>query len=429
MCAFEEFSHFLGFDWASEHHDVCVLDAQGRVLLQFRFADTAAGWRSFREKLPPGGVLAVAVETSSGTFVDRLMEAGLTVFPVQPVKSKQYRKRIAPSGASDDQRDAWALADALRLDGRHWKALRPEDPLILELRLLCRDQVVLIEERTAKVNQLRAALQEYYPAALEAFTDWTKPSAWDFVLTFPTPQALELAGRRTQQRFLHTHHLGQPQALARRLEVFSRAREFEGTAPTTAAKSRLGVALAKCLRTLEAQIRLYDERIQELYNQHPDREWFGTLPISQDGRTAPRLLAELGHDRARFDSAQALQCQGGTAPVTQRSGMFVSHKFRRACNKHLRYAIHWFADLSRGGCTWAEAYYQEKRRQGMPHAAALRCLGQRWFKIIWKMWQTRRPYDPQFHMENQLRHGSWILQLKNPRVQPAPALNVSQECG
>jgi hypothetical protein len=28
------------------------------------------------------------------------------------------------------------------------------------------------------VNQLQAALAEYYPLALESFDDWTKPFAW-----------------------------------------------------------------------------------------------------------------------------------------------------------------------------------------------------------------------------------------------------------
>jgi len=30
---------------------------------------------------------------------------------------------------------AWSFADALRVDGQDWKALRPEEPLIKELRL------------------------------------------------------------------------------------------------------------------------------------------------------------------------------------------------------------------------------------------------------------------------------------------------------
>jgi hypothetical protein len=46
------------------------------------------------------------------------------------------------------------------------------------------------------VNQLIAALHEYYPTALEAFEDWTLPAAWAFVEAFATPQALAAAGKR-----------------------------------------------------------------------------------------------------------------------------------------------------------------------------------------------------------------------------------------
>jgi len=57
--------------------------------------------------------------------------------------------------------------------------------------LLCNDEVSLIQQRTQLVNQLQQALVEYYPAALQAFDDWTSPATWDFVIAFPTPEALE----------------------------------------------------------------------------------------------------------------------------------------------------------------------------------------------------------------------------------------------
>jgi hypothetical protein len=46
------------------------------------------------------------------------------------------------------------------------------------------------------------------------------------------------------------------------------------------------------------------------------------------------------------------------------------------------------------------------------HACALRCLGQRWLKILWKMWQSRQAYDEALHALNQQKHGSWVLELK-----------------
>ena len=85
---------------------------------------------------------------------------------------------------------------------------------------------------------------------------------------------------------------------------------------------------------------------------------------------------------------------------------------RRACNKNLRHAMHLFADKSRAQCAWAATYYDTLRERGQSHAQALRCLGQRWLKIIWKMWQTRTPYDGELHLKNQLAHGSWVLQIQ-----------------
>jgi transposase len=421
MRPFHEHTHLAGLDWAKRHHDVVIVDRTGTVAVQFRFDESAEGWHVFREKLKPFPSMAVAIETSSGPVVDRLFDAGCSVYPVQPLAAKSYRQRKAPSGVKDDRLDAWSLADALRTDGHAWRALRPEDSLTAELRLLCRDEHVLIEQRTAMVNQLQEALHDYYPAALEAFEDWTQPAAWAFVERFPSPEYLQKAGRRPCERFLRSQGLNKGQSLQKRLEIFARATQHAGAVHAVAAKSQLAITLVKMLNLLEERLDFYRQRIQELYDQHPDRDWFGSLPISQEGKTAPRLLAELGTVRECFDSPDALQCHAGTAPVRIQTGHHVKGlvRIRLACNKHLRYAIHWFADLSRARCPWASAYYAQKRSEGHGHASALRCLGKRWLKIIWKLWQTRSAYDPDLHQKNQLKHGSWVLKLiPSAPVQP-----------
>jgi hypothetical protein len=93
--------------------------------------------------------VGVAIETSQGAAVDQLLQSDYTLFPVHPVAAQRYRERKAPSGTKTDHLDAWALGDALRLDGHSWKALEPLDPLTQQLRLLCRDEVALIQQRTA----------------------------------------------------------------------------------------------------------------------------------------------------------------------------------------------------------------------------------------------------------------------------------------
>jgi len=411
----QQYPLFVGFDWASDHHDVVGLDARGQIVLDLRVEDTAEGWACLRQTLLDrvGGDLsrvAVSVETCNGPAVERLLEMGCQVYPLNPKAAERYRDRKAPMGSKSDRLDAWSFGDALRTDGHGWRLLQSDDPLTQELRILCRDEVQLIQQRTALVVQLRAALREYYPAALEAFDDWTHPSAWAFVEAFPTPGDLVRAGKRRWEKFLHVHKLYRPQTAARRMETFAQADRFAGPPAVTRAKSRLVLATAAQLKVLQKQIDQYRQAIGELFARHPDHDVFGSLP-GAGPKIAPRLMAELGDRRDRFEEAQSLQCYGGTAPVTEQSGKKRWVHFRTGCNKHLRAALHLWANLSREKSTWAQVYYQHKRDQGKRHATALRCLAQRWLKILWKMWQTHSRYDEALHTRNQTLHGSWVVQL------------------
>jgi transposase len=230
------------------------------------------------------------------------------------------------------------------------------------------------------------------------------------------------AGKRAQEKFMHTHKLYHSKELyERRLLLFAQAREFCGTAAVTQAKRLLAMTLTHQLRVLQEHLDAYRQRITKLFAQHPDHDLFGSLP-GTGPKLAPRLLAELGDDRARFDSAEGLQCYAGTAPVSYQSGKIRKSRLRRACQLSLRAAVHHWANLSRKKCVWADAYYDRKREQGMNHACALRCLGQRWIKILWKMWQTHTRYDADLHQRNQIKHGSWVLALVTaPSNSAAPA--------
>jgi len=242
-----------------------------------------------------------------------------------------------------------------------------------------------------------------------------------FVQRIPTAQALKEAGKRKWEKFLHSRHLWRAESAPRRLELFARATEFCGSAPMTNAKSQLALSLVSMLFALEKQLGIYRQRIEELFKRHPDHDLFGSLP-GAGPKIGPRLLSEIGDDRARFgNELQPLQCLAGTAPVTRRTGKartnpprWPCHQ-RWACDKHLRHAMHLFAEQTLSRCAWAEIYYRHHRQKGRSHADALRRLGQRWITIIYRMWMDRKPYDAMLHNQNQLRHGSWVLRFNNPK--------------
>jgi transposase len=410
MKEWKEITHYAGFDWARDHHLVVIVNQAGQIVADLEFEHSVDGWKRFGEMTAEFPNLAVAIETSQGTAVDQLLQRECAVYPVNPAAAASYRQRKAPSGTKTDHIDGWSLADALRVDGHGWKPLQPADELSTQLRLLCRDEVALIQQRTLLANQLQQALVEYYPAALEAFENWVSPASWDFIVEFPTPEALVKAGKRRWEKFLHTHRLWRSETLEKRLKIFSQADQFKASAPVTKAKSQLALSLCKLLRTLQQQLDQYRKQIEALFKEHPDHGLFGSLPGAKK-MLAPRLLAAIGSDPERYGRFQVLQSYAGTAPISFQSGQIHKARIRWNCDRFMRHTLHLWADCFRRATAWGQAYYQKKRRDGMTHACAIRCLGQRLLKIVFRMITEKKPYDAELHARNQLKHGSWVPAL------------------
>ena len=415
------FRHLVGLDWAGKEHVLCAVDERGAIAWRLTISNDLDGWARLKthfEKLGAASTIAVAVETNCGMVVEQVLNLGVSVYPVPPAGVKAYRERTAGSGAKDDELDAYCLADALRTDGHRWRVLRQDSEHVRRLRLLCRDEIHLIEKRTALYLELRAALRECYPTVLEAFEDITLVCVLDFLTTFPSAAELARKGKKSWRAFLHTHRMAEPESYQRRMAIFATAAAWKVPVPVVQAKSLLVAALVAQIRLLNQQLKTYGKQIEEVFDTHQDAGLFASLP-GVGAKLGPRLLAFIGSDRERFESSASLQCYGGTAPVTRSSGKFRAVARRLACDKDLANALFQMAEGSCVTCAWAKVYLDSKKKQ-MGYAAAVRALAQRWVKIIWKMWQTGTPYDEATHLKNQVEHGSWVLAL-NPAPAPAAA--------
>jgi hypothetical protein len=107
---------FVGDDWAEDHHDIEIVNKQGRRLAQRRLADgldgvtrlhdliAAAMPRSWAE-LGPGEAAArvkIGIETERGPWVAALVAAGYEVSAINPMSTARYRERHSTSGARSD---------------------------------------------------------------------------------------------------------------------------------------------------------------------------------------------------------------------------------------------------------------------------------------------------------------------------------------
>ena len=403
-----EARYWAGVDWGHEEHVVCVLDAQATRVSVFRVAHCPKGLQELvvrlRQYEPLGGI---AIESNRGMLIHALLQADCTVYPINPKLSSKWRKAWSVSGAKDDERDALVLAHGLIHQCQWLKALEPDTEPARELALLCEDEMRLIRERTRMVQRLKGTLRQYYPAALEWFKDWTSQSAWDFILTFPTPDSIARAPKKKVYGFLKSHGIGLSAKRRALVEARGSATDWPSDEATTRAKSLLAVSVAKQLRALASALKEYRKRIEQQFETHEDREIFDSLP-GPATKLTPRLACAFGTDRSRFDSAQSIQQLSGTAPVTNQSGKRKAVHMRRGCQKDFRCTLHLFAFQTIRQSSWSRAYYDLSRRRGQSHALALRNLANKWLKILYRMWQNRESYDEQRYIQQLVRKNSPI---------------------
>jgi len=188
---------FLGLDWASLEHAVCVVDESGAVRAQLTAEHSAAGLAELLAQLRRFGepaTLPIAIERPTGLLVDTLVDAGFPVYPVHPNVVKASRARYRAAGSKSDPHDAYVLADVLRTDGHRLRPLRPQRDTTRALRALVRGRDDLVATRVALANQLRALLESFWPGAAAIFADVASPIALAFLARYPTPQSAARLG-------------------------------------------------------------------------------------------------------------------------------------------------------------------------------------------------------------------------------------------
>lgn len=392
--------YYLGVDWGDQHHGLCVQDEAGTLIRQCQVAHTPEGlseWGRWLEEWRAAGLeLWAAIERPEGRVVDFLLDHGVVVYPINPKAVARARDRFRMSATKSDRFDAQVLATFLRTDHPHVHPLRPSSEAAQELKLLTRDHARLVRHQTRVRNQLTETLKAYYPRVLEVFGDLTTHLALDFLQTVSTPAAVTALRKPQWKRFAQQHHLGQ----ARTAELWAQLKRPQVPVPAhvVRAKARLMAVLVAQLMVTHRAVTEYHTEVARFFSTLPAAEWMTTLPGGMSGTTIPRLWAELGDAPARWASWHHLQTHAGTVPVTRQSGQRCAVFFRRACNKHLRQTVWWMAFHSLRQSEWARAYYDAQRARGHHHPQALRALGAKWLKIIFRMWQHQVPYDEQYHL-------------------------------
>src|SRR5215470_11781111 len=395
-----EIAAFVGLDWADQKHVVTLQESGSDRRQRFTLDHTPEALQSWIQSLRDrfgGRPVAIAVEQKRGALIYALMHVEfLHLYPVNPIAVAKLREAFYPSGAKGDPSDADLLLDILISHRRHLRVWTPDDALTRSIQLLTEDRRHVVDERTALTNQLTAALKSYFPQALDWLGDLHTARACAFLQRWPSLQQLKQATPSSIRKF---HKAQGYRGDDKREQLVANIK----TAQPLTQDSAVLLACSMKVHTLVQQIPLlteaierYDQQIAALFDRHDDSTLFGSFP-GAGAALAPRLLAAFGSNRDRFEFASEMQALSGIAPVTEKSGGGIAIHWRLACSKFLRQTFHEFAGCSIAQSDWARACYDQLRKRGKSHHAALRVLAFKWIRIMFRCWKDRKPYDKQIY--------------------------------
>jgi transposase len=275
---------FIGDDWAEEHHDIELVDDEGRVLARRRLPEGIEGVARLHalvaeqlgdEELEPERVrelVKVGIETDRGPWVAALVAAGHEVFAINPLSVARYRERHSTSRAKSDLADAHLLAEIVRVDRAHHRCLAGDSEEVEAIKLVARYHQTLVWERTRHLLRLRAALREFFPAALAAFDDLDAPDTLELLTLAPDPAR---AARLTRRQITAALRRARRRDIDAKTSAIQRALHTEDLSrsdPVQGAYAAVVASQAAVLAALNTQIEALGEVVEAHFGVHPDAE-------------------------------------------------------------------------------------------------------------------------------------------------------------
>jgi transposase len=408
----ETFDWFVGIDWATESHEVCVIDPAGAVVERRSVPHTGDGLRELADRLArlvdgQTGRVAVSIEVPHGAVVETLLERGFAVFSLNPKQLDRFRDRFSPAGAKDDRRDARVLADALRTDRHCFRRLAIMSGQTIRLRELTRTEEEIKEAINGDSNRLKELLHRCYPQILTLAPAADEPWVWALLDLAPTPAKGRKLHETSVERLLRQHRI-------RRLSAAEVCQALRSTplavAPGTveAVSEHLAVLLPR-LQLAHRQLGQVQKRVEAVLDELDEPGESAASPTDENARehrdvdillsapgvgrvTAATMLAQANQAIKERDY-HAFRAQAGLAPVTKASGKSCRVEMRRACDRRLRNACYHMARVASMNDPASRGYYTALRQRGHRHGRALRAVADRQLRILCAMLRDDTLFD------------------------------------
>ncbi len=383
---------WAGIDAGKGHYHVVVVDREGGRLLSRRVGNDEAELTELIDAvLDLACDLTWAVDLADGgaaLVIALLLGRGQRLLYLPGVAVNRAAAAYRGEGKTD-AKDAAIIADQARMR-RDLRALRLEDEVITELRMLTAHRADAAADRTRAINRLRGRLMGIFPA-LERVLDFTNQGPLILISRFQTASSIRDTGAAELERWLRSRGVRGAAKLAAAAALAASGQHVRigGEAVAAALIARLSATVID----LDRQLAEIDALITQRFRAHKQAPVISSM-VGIGDLLGAEFLAATGGTLTGFASADHLAGYAGLAPAPRDSGKRTGNLHRpRRYNRRLQRVFYTSAMISIQRSPASRAFYDRKRAEGKHHNQAVLALARRRVNVLWTMLQEQRPYE------------------------------------
>jgi transposase len=402
---------YLGFDIGKRWHDAALLDADGVIVWQLRFAPTRAGFAQLATRLADVTPADAQVGLEATGIYWLTLHAWLqqwgavAIRVLNPLQTRAFRN-MNLRGTKTDRVDAVLVARLLHWGGTRLAAHTALPDRQAAAREISRLRTEMIELRARQLTKLGTVLEPLFPEFAAAFADLGSPSALAVLARWSSPTALAAARASELTRVLHAASRGHLGA-AKARELRERAATSVGLADPYGATTTAIQTVVAHLEHLRTQITTLGERLDALqaedrptrallasipgFGRETVRTWLAELPPMQayadQARAQSRLLKQPKHGADKLVAAVGLDAQ------VKQSGRWVGQaRMSKRGNRYVRRAIMLAAQSAARTDPQCQAIYAAQRAKGKHHTVAVSHVAHQLLHVAYSVLRHDQPY-------------------------------------
>ncbi len=339
----------FGIDAHKQLHMALALNEAGTILDHWQAPNSLEGWRcllQWASTFGPARQWGIEGAWNYGRgLAQYLVEAGETVYEINPRWTAQRRRKARKPGKSDHL-DALAVAQLVREEATTLPRVTADDETAI-LDLLVSEREGALAEATRLRNQIHQLLLQIDPE-----------------------YKAHLPSLKTQAG----------------LQV---VRSY-----TTASQHALNQQRAAVIRRTAERLELALRQAKDLANQIRSRAQVQYTPLTQlcgvNLLTAGALAGILGPGQ-RFVTDAQVAAHAGVAPLEASSAGQVRHRLNPGGNRRLNAILYRIALTQARCCPAAQTYLARRQSEGKTRREAIRALKRYLVRAIWRLWQECQP--------------------------------------